>query len=54
MDHLRIKIFGIIFGISLCTHAYADGTIVGTVKYDGVLPHAKLIHMDADPVCYAE
>jgi len=53
MDHLRIKIFGIIFGISLCTHAYADGTIVGTVKYDGVLPHAKLIHMDADPVCYA-
>ena len=22
-------------------------------KYDGTVPHSKLIHMDADPVCYA-
>ena len=30
----------------------ANGSISGTVKYDGPLPPSKLIHMDADPVCY--
>jgi plastocyanin len=40
-------------GISLCTYAFADGSLAGTVKYDGIIPHARLIHMDADPICYA-
>ena len=43
----------IILFFILCTHAFADGSIVGTVKFEGNAPHSKLIHMDADPVCYA-
>ena len=39
--------------LSFCSYAFANGTIEGTVKYNGPLPHAKLIHMDADPICYA-
>ncbi len=27
--------------------------MTGTIKYDGAAPHLKLVHMDADPVCYA-
>ena len=46
-------LFGFIFSFGLCIHAFADGTITGTVKFDGTAPHARLIHMDADPVCYA-
>jgi len=46
------KLLIVIFSISLCTLAFANGSIEGTVKYDGPLPHAKLIHMDADPICY--
>jgi len=42
-----------IFSVSLCTHAFADGSIVGTIKFEGGTPHLRLIHMDADPVCYA-
>ena len=42
-----------IFSISLVTSAFANGSIEGTVKYEGSIPHARLIHMDADPVCYA-
>ncbi len=42
-----------IFSLTLNTYAFADGSIVGTVKYDGPLPSARLIHMDADPICYA-
>ena len=26
---------------------------MGTIKYDGTAPHSKLVHMDADPICYA-
>jgi len=52
---MKVKLFllGSVFSLCLGTHAFADGSIVGTVKYDGPLPHAKLIHMDADPICYA-
>jgi len=39
--------------VSFCTYAFASGSIVGTVTYDGPLPHSKLIHMDSDPICYA-
>lgn len=46
-------ILGLIFTPSLCTCVFADGSIVGTIKYEGTLPHPKVIHMDADPVCYA-
>jgi plastocyanin len=46
-------ILGLIFNCCLCAYAFANGSIEGTVKYDGLLPHAKLIHMDADPICYA-
>jgi len=46
------KLLVIFFTISFCTPAFANGSIEGTVKYDGPLPHARLIHMDADPVCY--
>ncbi len=42
-----------IFSLSLCSFAFAEGSIEGTVKYDGTVPHSRLIHMDADPVCYA-
>ena len=42
-----------IFIFSLYSYAFADGSITGTIKYDGVVPHPKTIHMDADPVCYA-
>jgi plastocyanin len=48
-----IKITAFIFSITLCSYAFADGSIVGTIKYDGTLPPSRLIHMDADPVCYA-
>jgi plastocyanin len=48
-----IKIIAFIFSVSLCTHAYADGSMAGTIKFDGVAPHSRLIHMDADAVCYA-
>ncbi len=51
MDYIKIITF--IFSISLCTHAFAGGSITGTIKYDGTAPHSRLIHMDADPVCYA-
>ncbi len=40
----------IIFSAGL--YAYA-GSITGTVKFEGTAPHSRLIHMDADPVCYA-
>jgi len=43
----------VIFSASLSACAFADGSIAGTVKYDGPLPRARLVHMDADPVCYA-
>ena len=36
----------------ICTYAFADGSITGTVKFEGTAPGARLIHMDADPVCY--
>src|ERR1039458_360264 len=53
MSFLReIRILVIFFSINLCANAFAGGSVVGMVKYDGPLPHAKLIHMDADPVCY--
>jgi len=49
---MKNKLLTAIFTISYCTLAFANGSIDGTVKYDGPLPHSKLIHMDADPVCY--
>ncbi len=42
-----------IFSISLCARAFADGSMAGTIKFEGGAPHPRLIHMDADPVCYA-
>jgi len=47
-----ILILGFIFSLSLSSHAFAGGSIVGTVKYEGPVPHSKMVHMDADPVCY--
>lgn len=38
---------------NFCGFAFAEGSITGTIKYDGPLPQSKLIHMDADPICYA-
>ncbi len=49
----KIKIITFIFSASLCAHAFADGSITGTIKYDGVVPLPRLVHMDADPICYA-
>jgi len=43
----------LIYCLGLCTYAIADGTITGTVKFDGTAPVSRLVHMDADPVCYA-
>jgi len=43
----------LILNFCFCARAFANGSIEGTVKYNGPLPHAKLIHMDADPICYA-
>jgi len=48
-----LTILTFIFSISLYTHAFADGSIAGTIKFEGSAPHARLIHMDADPICYA-
>jgi plastocyanin len=48
-----IKIIIFIFSFCLCSYAFADGSIVGTVTFKGTAPHSRLIHMDADPVCYA-
>jgi len=44
--------FIFIVSFLVCSVALA-GTIKGTVKYNGEVPNAKLIHMDADPICYA-
>jgi len=50
-----LKISSIMSGFIfiLCTYAFANGSIEGTITYNGPLPHSKLIHMDADPICYA-
>ena len=53
MTKMGLLVLGVVLGLGFCSLAYADGSIVGTVKYGGVVPHAKLIHMDADPICYA-
>jgi len=45
-------LLGFIFSSVFCTYAFA-GSITGTIKFDGTAPHSRLIHMDADPVCYA-
>jgi len=39
--------------VTFIFYAYAfAGTIEGTIKYDGPVPAPRLIHMDADPICY--
>ena len=50
---LIIFVYLVIIASGFHTNAFANGSIEGIVKYDGPLPHARLIHMDADPVCYA-
>jgi plastocyanin len=50
---VKIKITAFILSFSLCACAFAGGSIEGTIKFDGTAPHSRLIHMDADPVCYA-
>jgi len=42
-----------IFSMLFIAPAFAAGTITGTINYDGQAPHVRLIHMDADPICYA-
>ncbi|MDE2009717.1 MAG: hypothetical protein KGJ09_06520 [Candidatus Omnitrophica bacterium] len=42
-----------IFSLCLATCAFADGSITGTVKYEGMVPPKRFIPMEADPVCYA-
>jgi len=49
----RLKLFLFILGSCLSTYAFADGTISGTIHFAGNAPHARVIHMDADPICYA-
>jgi plastocyanin len=51
MVHVWIKTVIFVFAAVIGTNAFA-GSIEGTVKYDGPVPQPKLIHMDADPVCY--
>jgi len=52
-------IYGTFLVLILCSavltsRAFADGgTITGMIKYEGAVPNARLIHMDADPICYA-
>lgn len=46
-------ILAFMISIIFCPNIYADGTISGTIKYEGAVPEARLIHMDADPICYA-
>jgi len=53
MDNLKRKLMIVVFFFVLSTCAWASGTITGTITYNGPLPHLKLIHMDADPICYA-
>ncbi len=49
---MRLLLIGCVL-IMTCAQAFADGTITGIIKYDGPVPHSRLIHMDADPICYA-
>lgn len=44
---------GIILSFALLPLALSAGDIVGNVKYDGKVPKAKRLRMDADPVCSA-
>lgn len=55
MDCLKISLitFTYFFIIIFSANASANGTIEGTVTFDGQAPQAKVVHMDADPVCYA-
>ncbi len=50
---MKTLILGFIFSLTCYTHAFADGSIAGTIKFEGNVPHPKFIHMDADPICYA-
>ncbi|MBF0504391.1 MAG: hypothetical protein HQL14_04730 [Candidatus Omnitrophica bacterium] len=43
----------LILSFNLCAYAYAGGTVAGTVKFEGTAPRSRMIHMEADPVCYA-
>jgi len=50
---LSVSSLAILVPNSYCTQAFAGGSIAGTIKFEGSAPHSRLIHMDADPVCYA-
>jgi len=51
MDIIRTIAFAV--ALMIGPNAFAGGSISGTVKYDGPVPFPKLIHMDADPICFA-
>ncbi len=46
-------ILGLLLSAGLCANALANGTITGTVKFEGQVPHFRPINMDADPICSA-
>lgn len=42
---------GLVLSVAFCANALANGSISGTVKFDGKVPNFKAINMDADPIC---
>lgn len=52
MDARKSLLLSLLFLPLLCWPCHA-GSIKGTVTFEGQAPRPKLIHMDADPVCYA-
>ena len=53
MDVVRIFCLMILYVLSFVPAVFANGSIEGIVSYNGPLPHARVVHMDADPICYA-
>ncbi len=50
LSSLIIAIFLI---LNLSTYAFADGSVTGTVKFEGKAPKQRTINMEADAICLA-